>query len=64
MKPICLTVPYFTRLGDLISKHAFGAECFCVVVRDGSVLGVLSGEDPYGRWWYNRWVGVRRVVED
>jgi CBS-domain-containing membrane protein len=45
VKPICLTVPYFTRLGDLISKHAFGAGCFCVVVRDGSVLGVLSGED-------------------
>jgi CBS-domain-containing membrane protein len=45
VKPICLTVPYFTRLGDLISKHAFSAGCFCVVVRDGSVLGVLSGED-------------------
>lgn len=23
----------------------------------------LSAEDPYGRWWWNRWVGVRRVVE-
>jgi len=45
VKPICLTVPYFTRLGDMISKHAFGAGCFCVVVRDGSVLGLLSGED-------------------
>lgn len=45
VKPICLTVPYFTRLGDLIFKHAFGAGCFCVVVRDGFVLGVLSGED-------------------
>lgn len=45
VKPICLAVPYFTRFADLISKYAFGAECFCVVVRDGSVLGVLSGED-------------------
>jgi NlpC/P60 family len=24
---------------------------------------VLSGDDPYGRWWYARWVGVRRIVE-
>ncbi len=25
---------------------------------------LLSGEDSYGRWWYKRWVGVRRIVED
>jgi CBS-domain-containing membrane protein len=43
--PICLTVPYFTRLGDLFQKHYFSDRCFCVVVRDESVLGVLSGED-------------------
>lgn len=30
----------------------------------GVQVSLLSGEDPYGRWWYNRWVGVRRVVED
>lgn len=23
----------------------------------------LSDADPYGRWWYQRWVGARRVVE-
>lgn len=23
---------------------------------------MLSPEDPYGAWWYKRWVGVRRVV--
>lgn len=23
----------------------------------------LSAEDPYGRWWWKRWVGARRVVE-
>jgi len=30
----------------------------------GVQVDVLSGEDPYGRWWYKRWVGVRRIVEN
>jgi cell wall-associated NlpC family hydrolase len=29
----------------------------------GVQMSVLSGDDPYGRWWYVRWVGVRRIVE-
>ncbi len=29
----------------------------------GVQVSVLSGDDPYGRWWYVRWVGVRRIVE-
>jgi murein DD-endopeptidase len=29
----------------------------------GVQVSVLSAEDPYGRWWYMRWVGVRRIVE-
>ena len=28
----------------------------------GVQIGTLSAEDPYGRWWYRRWVGVRRLV--
>jgi hypothetical protein len=28
----------------------------------GVQVSTLSAEDPYGRWWYRRWVGVRRVV--
>lgn len=28
----------------------------------GVQVSTLSPEDPYGRWWYKRWVGVRRVV--
>jgi hypothetical protein len=28
----------------------------------GVQVSVLSPEDPYGRWWYKRWVGVRRIV--
>ena len=30
----------------------------------GVQVSVLSGDDPYGRWWYKRWVGARRIVED
>ncbi len=25
---------------------------------------VLSPDDPYGKWWYARWVGVRRIIPD
>jgi hypothetical protein len=30
----------------------------------GVQVSLLSGDDPYGRWWYKRWVGVRRIVEE
>jgi cell wall-associated NlpC family hydrolase len=29
----------------------------------GVQVSVLSADDPYGRWWWKRWVGVRRIVE-
>jgi cell wall-associated NlpC family hydrolase len=29
----------------------------------GVQVSTLSAEDPYGRWWYKRWVGVRRIIE-
>jgi hypothetical protein len=29
----------------------------------GVQISTLSAEDPYGRWWYKRWVGVRRIVQ-
>jgi cell wall-associated NlpC family hydrolase len=28
----------------------------------GVQVGTLSADDPYGRWWYRRWIGVRRIV--
>jgi len=28
----------------------------------GVQVSTLSAQDPYGRWWYKRWVGVRRIV--
>jgi cell wall-associated NlpC family hydrolase len=30
----------------------------------GVQVSVLSGDDPYGRWWYTRWVGARRIVDE
>jgi cell wall-associated NlpC family hydrolase len=29
----------------------------------GVQISALSSDDPYGRWWYTRWVGVRRILE-
>jgi cell wall-associated NlpC family hydrolase len=29
----------------------------------GVQISALSPDDPYGRWWYTRWVGVRRILE-
>ncbi len=29
----------------------------------GVQVSILSPDDPYGRWWYKRWVGVRRIVQ-
>jgi hypothetical protein len=28
----------------------------------GVQVSTLSAEDPYGRWWYKRWMGVRRLI--
>jgi hypothetical protein len=28
----------------------------------GVQVSTLSANDPYGRWWYSRWVGVRRLL--
>jgi len=29
---------------------------------NGVQKGVLSATDPYGKWWWDRWVGARRIV--
>ena len=29
----------------------------------GVQISRLGDDDPYGRWWYRRWVGARRVIE-
>jgi len=30
----------------------------------GVQVSTLSADDPYGRWWFRRWVGARRIVGD
>jgi hypothetical protein len=30
----------------------------------GVQVSLLSDDDPYGRWWFKRWVGVRRIITD
>jgi cell wall-associated NlpC family hydrolase len=30
----------------------------------GVQVSTLSASDPYGRWWYQRWVGVRRIIRE
>jgi cell wall-associated NlpC family hydrolase len=32
--------------------------------RGGVQVSTLSASDPYGRWYWTRWVGARRIVED
>ncbi|MBZ5617773.1 MAG: CBS domain-containing protein [Acidobacteriia bacterium] len=44
--PVCLTIPSYTRVRDLIARHSFRVgNCCCVVMRDGYVMGILTGED-------------------
>ena len=61
------------RAGDILTFSSSGGRVTHVglYMGDGRFIhsasrGVqvsrLSQEDPYGRWWYRRWVGVRRVV--
>jgi cell wall-associated NlpC family hydrolase len=63
------------RLGDLLTFSNSGGQVTHVglYIGDGRFIhsasrgvqvSLLSGDDPYGRWWYQRWVGVRRIVQD
>jgi murein DD-endopeptidase len=29
----------------------------------GVQVSTLSADDPYGRWWFQRWIGVRRIIQ-
>jgi len=40
-----------------------GAGRFIHSATRGVQISALSADDPYGRWWWKRWVGVRRIVE-
>jgi cell wall-associated NlpC family hydrolase len=41
-------------IGDRLFIHSAGK---------GVQVSTLSVKDPYGRWWFKRWVGARRILE-
>jgi hypothetical protein len=61
------------RPGDLLtfSNHGgqvthvglyMGSGRFIHSATRGVQISTLSADDPYGRWWFKRWVGVRRIA--
>jgi hypothetical protein len=55
----------FARSGNTISHVGLylGDGRFIHSASKGVQVSTLSEEDPYGRWWFRRWKGARRVVE-
>ncbi len=55
----------FARSGNTISHVGLylGDGQFIHSASRGVQVSVLSDDDPYGRWWFKRWKGARRVVE-
>ena len=56
---------FVTTAGSAISHVGLyvGEGQFIHSATGGVQVSVLSPSDPYGRWWWERWVGARRVVE-
>ncbi|MFI5235061.1 MAG: C40 family peptidase [Gemmatimonadales bacterium] len=54
----------FSNSGTFITHVALyvGDGKFIHSANGGVQLSVLSPDDSYGRWWWKRWVGVRRIV--
>lgn len=43
--PVCLSVPNYTRVGDLLGQHpSFGKDCCVVVLCDGYIAGIHVGD--------------------
>lgn len=55
----------FARSGNTISHVGLylGDGQFIHSASRGVQVSMLSDADPYGRWWFRRWKGARRVVE-
>lgn len=55
----------FSNRGGLVTHVGLylGDGRFIHSATRGVQVSVLSEDDPAGRWWYVRWVGVRRIVE-
>ena len=65
--------PRTLRAGDLLTFSSSGGEVTHVALYIGNgqfihsatggvQISLLSPDDPYGRWWYQRWVGARRIL--
>jgi cell wall-associated NlpC family hydrolase len=65
--------PNGLRPGDLLTFSGSGGPVTHVALYIGNgqfihsatggvQISLLSPDDPYGRWWYQRWVGVRRIL--
>ena len=62
-------VPWYRTVLDMLHggpvTHVglyVGQSWFIHSATKGVQISTLSAVDPYGRWWYRRWVGVRRVI--
>jgi hypothetical protein len=55
----------FTNRGGPVTHMGLyiGGGRFIHSATRGVQISTLSAQDPYGRWWYRRWVGVRRIVQ-
>ena len=55
---------FSTREGPVTHVGLYvGGGQFIHSASNGVQRSRLSPEDPYGRWWWERWVGARRVLE-
>jgi cell wall-associated NlpC family hydrolase len=65
--------PDVLRAGDILTFSSTGGPVTHVALYIGNgqfihsatggvQISLLSPEDPYGRWWYQRWVGARRIL--
>lgn len=56
----------FSTSGDGVSHVALyvGEGRFIHSASHGVQLSLLSPDDPYGKWWYRRWVGARRILRE
>ena len=54
----------FSNRGGPVTHVGFyvGQSRFIHSATKGVQISTLSAVDPYGRWWYRRWVGVRRLI--
>jgi NlpC/P60 family protein len=56
----------FSTSGDRVTHVGLyvGEGRFIHSASHGVQLSLLSPDDPYGKWWYRRWVGARRILRE